>query len=76
MGYNFTSDREERLKLISDRIRDFAASGSTSLEIQLYKDEIPKLEKDINEIIITRGKPSKLGEGKYWCKVFKKRVVK
>ena len=75
MGCNFTSDREERFKTISDRIRDFIASTSTSLEIQLYKDEIPKLEEDISEIIITRGRPSKLEQGKYWCKIFRKRVI-
>lgn len=75
MGYDFNSDREARYKRISERIMDFINSSSTSLEISLYKDEIPKLEKDISEILITRGRPCSGEKGKHWCTIFKKRIV-
>ena len=75
MEGDFKNDREYRYKRISERIRNFLISNSTCLEILLYKDEIPRLESDMPEILITRERPCKGKKQKYWCTIFRKRIV-
>lgn len=75
MQCDFKTDREYRYKRISERIRNFLVSTSNRLEIMLYKDEIPRLEKDIPEILITRERHCKGEKQKYWCTIFKKQTM-
>ena len=74
MEQDFKFDQEARYETISRRIENFIFSDYNALDIQLHKDEIPKLEKEM-DVIITRGKPSQSQKGMYWCTVFRKQIA-
>ena len=64
--------QDERTKKIFNQIKDFIQSGMFSIQMSLYKEEIPLLEETFKEIIISRGNSNLKERGQYCCTVFKK----